>query len=76
MGTTSCAYLQLLHAETIRAKFETAQRLEIQVGARFHGQVTTTDYMEAAVLGDGRISARQSLVVVAAHLRIEHRQRA
>ena len=31
-------------------------------GSRFHGQVTTTDYMEAVVLGDGKISARQSLV--------------
>ena len=34
----------------------------IQFGARFHGQVTTSDYMEAVVLGDGKISARQSLV--------------
>ena len=34
----------------------------IQFGARFHGRVTTTDYMEAVVLGDGRISARQSVV--------------
>ncbi len=34
----------------------------MQFGARFHGQITTTDYMEAVVLGDGRISARQSLV--------------
>ena len=34
----------------------------IQFGARFHGQVTTTDYMEAVVLGDGRISTRLSLV--------------
>jgi CIC family chloride channel protein len=34
----------------------------IHLGARFHGQVTTTDYMEAVVLGDGRISARQSMV--------------
>jgi len=34
----------------------------IQLGARFHGQLTTTDYMEAVVLGDGRISARQSVV--------------
>jgi CIC family chloride channel protein len=34
----------------------------IQLGARFHGQVTTSDYMEAVVLGDGRISSRQSLV--------------
>jgi CIC family chloride channel protein len=34
----------------------------IQFGARFHGQVTTSDYMEAVVLGDGRISARQSVV--------------
>jgi chloride channel protein, CIC family len=34
----------------------------IYLGARFHGQVTTTDYMEAVVLGDGKISARQSLV--------------
>ena len=34
----------------------------IQFGARFHGRVTTTDYMEAVVLGDGKISARLSLV--------------
>ena len=34
----------------------------IHFGSRFRGQVTTTDYMEAVVLGDGRISARQSLV--------------
>ena len=34
----------------------------IQFGSRFHGQLITTDYMEAVVLGDGRISARQSLV--------------
>jgi CIC family chloride channel protein len=31
-------------------------------GKRWHGQVVTTDYMEAVVLGDGRISARRSLV--------------
>ena len=31
-------------------------------GMRWRGQVTTTDYMEAVVLGDGRISARLSLV--------------
>jgi len=34
----------------------------IYFGSRFHGRVTTTDYMEAVVLGDGKISARQSLV--------------
>jgi len=34
----------------------------MQFGSRFHGQITTTDYMEAVVLGDGRISARQSFV--------------
>jgi CIC family chloride channel protein len=34
----------------------------IHLGSRFRGQVTTTDYMEAVVLGDGKISARQSLV--------------
>jgi CIC family chloride channel protein len=34
----------------------------IHLGSRFHGQITTTDYMEAVVLGDGKISARQSLV--------------
>lgn len=34
----------------------------IQFGARFHGHVTTTDYMEAVVLGDGKISTRRSLV--------------
>lgn len=36
--------------------------LVIQFGARFHGQLTTSDYMEAVVLGDGKISARLSLV--------------
>ena len=34
----------------------------IQLGARFHGRITASDYMEAVVLGDGRISARQSVV--------------
>ena len=34
----------------------------IQFGARFHGHVTTSDYMEAVVLGDGKISSRRSLV--------------
>lgn len=33
----------------------------ISLGARWRGQVTTTDYMEAVVLGDGKISARRSL---------------
>src|SRR6188472_722531 len=28
----------------------------IYFGSRFHGRVTTTDYMEAVVLGDGKIS--------------------
>jgi chloride channel protein, CIC family len=36
--------------------------LIIYFGSRFRGQVTTTDYMEAVVLGDGRLSTRQSLV--------------
>ena len=31
-------------------------------GMRWRGPVTTTDYMEAVVLGDGKISARRSLV--------------
>ena len=31
-------------------------------GMRWHGEVATTDYMEAVVLGDGKISARRSLV--------------
>jgi chloride channel protein, CIC family len=31
------------------------------LGTRWHGKVTTTDYMEAIVLGDGRISARRTL---------------
>ncbi|HEY2614152.1 MAG TPA: ClcB-like voltage-gated chloride channel protein [Chthoniobacterales bacterium] len=31
-------------------------------GMRWRGQVATTDYMEAVVLGDGKISARRSLV--------------
>lgn len=30
-------------------------------GMRWHGKVTTTDYMEAVVLGDGKISTRRSL---------------
>ena len=30
-------------------------------GMRWHGEVTTTDYMEAVVLRDGKISARRSL---------------
>ena len=34
----------------------------LQFGMRWHGQLTTTDYMEAVVLGDGRISTRRSLV--------------
>lgn len=31
-------------------------------GMRWRGQITTTDYMEAVVLGDGRISSRRSLI--------------
>ncbi|MEY2539256.1 MAG: chloride channel protein family [Verrucomicrobiota bacterium] len=34
----------------------------LHFGIRWHGRVTTTDYMEAVVLGDGKISARRSLV--------------
>jgi len=34
----------------------------LQFGMRWHGQLTTTDYMEAVVLGDGKISTRRSLV--------------
>lgn len=34
----------------------------LQFGMRWHGRLTTTDYMEAVVLGDGNISARRSLV--------------
>ncbi len=34
----------------------------ISLGTRWQGRVTTTDYMEAVVLGDGKISARRSLV--------------
>jgi CIC family chloride channel protein len=34
----------------------------IQFGMRLHGQVTTTDYMEAVVLGDGKIAARRTLL--------------
>ena len=33
----------------------------IWLGNRWRGNVTTTDYMEAVVLGDGKISARRSL---------------
>ncbi len=31
-------------------------------GMRWHGEVITTDYMEAVVLGDGKISTRRSLM--------------
>ena len=34
----------------------------LQFGMRWHGQLTTTDYLEAVVLGDGKISTRGSLV--------------
>jgi len=34
----------------------------IHFGTRWRGRVTTTDYMEAVVLGNGKISARLSLV--------------
>jgi CIC family chloride channel protein len=34
----------------------------LHFGTRWRGEVTTTDYMEAVVLGDGKISARRSLV--------------
>jgi len=34
----------------------------LQFGMRWQGQLTTTDYMEAVVLGDGKISTRRSLV--------------
>ena len=33
----------------------------IWLGARWRGELTTTDYMEAVVLGDGKISTRRSL---------------
>ncbi len=36
--------------------------LVLYFGMRWHGGVTTTDYMEAVVLGDGKISTRRSLV--------------
>jgi CIC family chloride channel protein len=34
----------------------------IQFGTRLRGQVTTTDYMEAVVLNDGKIAARRTLL--------------
>ena len=34
----------------------------IQFGMHWHGRITTTDYMEAVVLSNGKISARRSLV--------------
>jgi len=34
----------------------------LQFGMRWHGELTTTDYMEAVVLGDGLISTRRSVV--------------
>jgi CIC family chloride channel protein len=36
--------------------------LTLFLGMRWRGAVTTTDYMEAVVLGDGKISTRRSLV--------------
>jgi len=36
--------------------------LVLYLGMRWRGDVTTTDYMEAVVLGDGKISTRRSLV--------------
>lgn len=34
----------------------------LQFGTRLRGRVTTTDYMEAVVLGDGKIAARRTLL--------------
>jgi CIC family chloride channel protein len=34
----------------------------LQFGTRLRGHVTTTDYMEAVVLGDGKIAARRTLL--------------
>jgi chloride channel protein, CIC family len=34
----------------------------LQFGTRLRGEVTTTDYMEAVVLGDGKIAARRTLL--------------
>ena len=34
----------------------------LQFGTRLRGRVTTSDYMEAVVLGDGKISTRRTLV--------------
>ena len=39
-----------------------AAGLVLYFGARWRGGVTTSDYMEAVVLGDGKISGRRSLV--------------
>ncbi len=39
-----------------------AAGLIIYLGTRWQGEVTTSDYMEAVVLGDGKISVRRSLV--------------
>lgn len=36
--------------------------LVLFLGMRWHGGVTTSDYMEAVVLGDGKISTRRSVV--------------
>jgi CIC family chloride channel protein len=36
--------------------------LVLYAGTRWHGGVTTSDYMEAVVLGDGKISTRRSIV--------------
>ena len=36
--------------------------LVLHLGMRWRGEVTTTDYMEAVVLGDGKISTRRSIV--------------
>jgi CIC family chloride channel protein len=37
-------------------------------GGRWRGRIVTTDYMEAVVLGDGKISARRSLIKCASAL--------
>lgn len=47
---------------TIPAIGGLAAGLVLYFGARWRGGVTTSDYMEAVVLGDGKISGRRSLV--------------
>ena len=58
----SFAHLPIWLRIVVPAAGGLAAGLVIYLGTRWQGKVTTTDYMEAVVLGDGKISARRSLV--------------